>query len=142
MGQKGVGNIVNRDPLFIDPTANLHLQPGSPAGGAGTYLTTVAVGDSGSGTSLIVNDAGFFQDGSGTVNADWIRVGAANTVQISSIDYSTNTITLTSGISRSAGDPVYLYKDSNGRIVLFGTAPDMGAYPYGPEPPPPTAAPH
>jgi hypothetical protein len=83
---------------------------------------------------LIVNDAGFFQDGAGVVNADWIRVGARAIAQISTVDYASNTITLTEAISRSPGDPVYLYKDSNGRIVLFGSAPDIGAYQYGPDP--------
>lgn len=128
------GNIKNRDPLFVDPTANLHLQVGSPARGAGTWLTTVARTDTGWGTSLVVNDAGFFQDGAGIVNADWIRVGATNTVQISSVNYTTNTINLANGISRSVGDPVYLYKDSNGKVVLLGSNPDMGAYQYGPAP--------
>ena len=111
-------------------STDLHLQAGSPARGAGTHLTTVASTDKGSGTSLIVNDAGFFQDGSGIVNADWIRVGASNTVQIASISYSTNTITLASPITRSPGTPVYLYKASNGAVVLSGAAPDIGAHPY------------
>ncbi|HYK87915.1 MAG TPA: hypothetical protein VE398_04050, partial [Acidobacteriota bacterium] len=79
----------------------------------------------------------YFSDGKGTVDADWIRVGASSTVKIASIDYATNTITLANSISRSAGDPVYLYKDSNGRVVLFGDAPDIGAHPYNSRPDPP-----
>lgn len=131
------GNILNRDPLLINPTSNFHLQNPSPARGAGTYLTTVSATDTGSGTSLVVNDAGFFQDGSGIAGADWIRVGTTNTVQISSINYTTNTITLVNGINRSVNDPVYLYKDSNGKVVLFNGTPDIGAYQYGPAPAPP-----
>jgi hypothetical protein len=138
------GAVLNKNPSFINPASNFTLQSGSPAFRVGTYLTTVASGDKGSGTSLVVTDAGFFQDGSGIINADWIRVGPTNTVQIASIDYATNTITLTNTITRSANDPVYLYKDSNGNVVLFGTAPDIGAY-QGPGPTPPaglTAIPH
>lgn len=138
-------DIFNQDPLFVDPSSNLNLQSGSPALGAGGPVTTVAVGDSGSGTSLVVNDAAYFSDGYGIVNADWIRVGASTTVQISSINYATNTITLTSGISRSSGNPVYLYKDSVGNVVLTGTQPNIGAFDLGSRPAPPTnltAVPH
>jgi hypothetical protein len=129
------------DPKFVDYASNdFRLAAGSTAIGAGTYLTTVATGDSGSGTSLVVNDASFFQNGSGIVNADWIRVGVSTTVQISSINYATNTITLASGISRSASDPVYLYKDSTGRTVLVGSAPNIGAtFASAPVPAPPTS---
>jgi hypothetical protein len=36
-GFSGVNNNINSDPLFINPSAgNFHLQPGSPARGAGT----------------------------------------------------------------------------------------------------------
>ncbi|HYK87916.1 MAG TPA: hypothetical protein VE398_04055 [Acidobacteriota bacterium] len=127
------GNKIS-DPIFVDYAQdNFKLSAGSPAIRAGTFLATVATGDSGTGTSLVVNDASFFQDGYGItgVQADWIRVGASTTVQISSINYPTNTITLANSISRSPGDPIYLYKDSSGRVVLFGNAPDIGAYPYG-----------
>jgi hypothetical protein len=123
-------DLFNLDPLFVDPTADLHLQAGSPAVGAGGPLTTVASSDSGSGTALVVGDAGFFQDGYGIdgVQADWIRVGDTTTVPIASIDYATNTLTLASSITRSANDAVYLYKDSNGAVVLGGASPEIGAY--------------
>jgi hypothetical protein len=125
-------DLFNKDPKFVDPLADLHLQAGSPAIQAGGPLSVVANTDSGSGTSLAVTDAGFFQDGYGipTVQADWIRVGPTAAVQIASIDYNTNTITLATPISRSPGDPVYLYKDSTGRQVLLGSAPDIGAYQF------------
>lgn len=131
----GAHNIVNRNPLFVDAAGNFDLQSSSPARGAGGPLTSVAAGDAGSGTSLVVADAAFFQPGWAGVKADWIRVGASTTAQISSIDYSTNTITLASGISRSQGDPVYLYKDSSGKVVLLGSTPDIGALQYEPAPP-------
>jgi len=98
-------------------------------------LTTVAATDPGSGTTLVVADSLFFQDGSyappGTVQADWIAVGTVtNTVQISSINHSTNTITLANSISRKSGDSVWLFKKSDGVRVLYGSAPDAGAYEY------------
>jgi hypothetical protein len=109
------------------------LQAGSPAKDAGGALTIVAVADTGSGTSLVVSDAGYFQDGTyaptGTIFADWIAVGTVgNIVSISSINYSTNTITLANSITRKDNDPVWLYKKSDGARVLYGTAPDAGAY--------------
>lgn len=134
------GNI-NANPLFVsyvslgNASNDYHLQAGSPAIAAGTYLTTVAAGDSGSGTSLAVNDASYFQDGYGlsnaysTVDGDCIAVGtASNHVCVTSVNYSTNTLTLASSISRSAGQGVYLYSKSDGVQVLTGTAPDVGAF--------------
>jgi hypothetical protein len=120
-------HVLNQDPLFVNASGDFHLQAGSPARGSGGPLTRVAAGDSGSGTSLVLTDAHFFQDGWAGVNPDVIRVGATNTVRISSINYATNTVTLASGITRSVGDPVWLYSDSTGRQVLFGPAPDIGA---------------
>lgn len=136
------GNI-NANPLFVsyisagNQANNYHLQAGSPAIAAGTYLTTVAAGDSGSGTSLVVNDASYFQDGYGlsnaypTVHGDCIAVGtASNFVCVTAVNYTANTLTLTTSISRSVGQGVYLYSKSDGAQVLTGNAPDMGAYPY------------
>jgi hypothetical protein len=133
----------NANPLFVNYVSagnasnDYHLQSGSPAITAGTNLTTVAAGDSGSGTSLIVNDASYFQDGFGlqnansTVQGDCIAVGtASNHVCVTAVNYSTNTLTLATSISRSSGQGVYLYSKSDGVRVLTGSAPDMGAYPY------------
>ena len=109
----------------------------------------MASGDSGSGTSLIVNDAGFFQDGYGItgINSDCIAVTTVtNHVCITAVNYQTNTLTLASSITRSKGDPVWLYSDSTGRQVLFGNAPNIGAtLDAGSRPAPPTnltATPH
>jgi hypothetical protein len=138
---------VSGNPLFVNASTtppankldftipNLNLQAGSPAINVGGALTTVAVADTGSGNSLIVSDAGYFQDGTyapaGTSNADWIAVGTVgNIVQIASINYSTNTITLANAISRSDGNSVWLYKKSDGVRVLYGSAPDAGAYEF------------
>lgn len=142
------GMVVSKDPLLKSPsTYDFTLQIGSPSIKKGTYLTTVASTDSGSGRSLIVNDAGFFQDGYGIsgVDADCISVTTVtNHVCIQSIDYQTNTLTLASGITRSAGDKVWLYSDSTGRQVLVGGAPHIGATFLTPPTGPPgvSATPH
>jgi hypothetical protein len=134
--------IRDQNPLFVSST-DFHLQSGSPARDAGGPLTTVVAGDSGSGTSLLVADAHFFQDGWAGVNPDWVAVGTTgNVAQISSIDYSSNTLTLASSLARQAGDSVWLFKDSSGRQVLYGSAPDIGAFEYvttGSETTPPSA---
>jgi hypothetical protein len=136
------GMVVSKDPKFNNVASyDFSLQSASPALNAGTYLTTVASTDSGSGTSLIVKDAGFFQDGYGIpgVQPDCIAVTTVSkTVCISAggINYATNTISLANSITRSAGDPVWLYSDSTGRQVLIGNAPNIGATFDPPEPPP------
>lgn len=131
------------DPLFVDPDLtqvssstlpDLRLKAASPAINRGAHLTTVHADDTSSGEILKVEDALYFQDGTWGSSlaghtADWIAVGTvSNVVQISSINYSTNTITLADSITRNDGDPVWLYKKSDGEIVLSGSAPDYGAY--------------
>jgi hypothetical protein len=131
----------NADPKFVNYVSagnasnDYHLQAGSPAIAAGTYLTTVASGDSGSGTSLVVNDASYFQDGYGltnaysTVSGDCIAVTTVSThVCVTAINYSTNTLTLAGSITRSPGDSVWLYSKSDGVQVLIGSAPNIGAF--------------
>jgi hypothetical protein len=135
----------NKDPLFVALSVNnFALQPTSPAIDKGGPLTYVTSPDTNSRT-LIVHEAGFFQDGWAGVIPDCVAVGSVSNVScISSINYDTDTITLKTPISWKTGDPVYLYSDSSGRRVLYGTAPDIGAYEYtgsvstNPPPPPPT----
>jgi len=121
----------NQNPLFANYPTDGTLQASSPAIGAGVALTTVAAGDSGSGTSLVVSNAHGLQPGWAATQGDWIRIGPSTTAQITAINYSTNTITLASSVSRSAGNPVYLYKDSSGKARLTGSSPDVGAFPSG-----------
>ena len=131
-------------PSTTDPNFNLFL--GSGAIDQGISLTTVHTGDIGSGNSLILVDALYFQAGSSAtstpvgsslsnVQGDWILVGAtvsgAASTQITDINYSTNTLTISPAISRADGDKVWLYKKSDGVQVLYGTAPDYGAFEYG-----------
>jgi len=120
-----------------DPTSlilpDLRLRSNSPCFDGGTYLAQ-ADGAGEDSTALIVDDALFFQDGTwgsslSTIDADWIAIGTVgNTVAISSINYGTNTITLAEAKSWSDEDSVWLYKDSDGDIVLVGDAPNYGAY--------------
>jgi hypothetical protein len=66
------------------------------------------------------------------MQADWIAVGTVgNIAQIASINNQTNTLTLTSAITRADGAPVWLYKKSDGVRVLYGAAPDAGALESG-----------
>ena len=131
------------NPRFVNPALavfpvsarepDLSLQPSSPAVGAGTHLTRTTNGGSGS-TALAVEDALYFQDGSwGSVlaghQADWIAIGGpANAVAIRSIDYVRNTIVLADPATWAPGDPVWLYKKSDGSRVLYGDNPDCGAH--------------
>ncbi|MDL1985833.1 MAG: hypothetical protein LWX54_16910 [Deltaproteobacteria bacterium] len=134
--------IADGDPLFVDadlsdPTSttkpDLSLKSGSGAIDGGTYLTQ-AYGAGSNSTTLVVDDALYFQDGSwgssnSAIDGDYISIGTVtNTVQISSINYSTETITLASAMTWSDNANIWLYKDSTGRIVLDGQAPDIGAY--------------
>lgn len=117
----------NQDPLFANYPTDGTLQAESPAVGAGVALTTT-VGTGTNSTALTVADSRYFQPGWAGTEADWIRVGASTTVQISSIDYTNNIITLANPVSWSNGAGVYLYKDSNGTVVLKGANPDIGAF--------------
>ncbi len=122
---------VNSDPLLVDAVnGDFHLRSNSPAIHAGGPLTTVAGTDSGSGTTLVVVNANMFQDGWAGVNPDCIAVGTStNNVCIASINYATNTITLAASTNRSAGQPIWLFRNSSGAKVMYSTAPDAGAFP-------------
>jgi hypothetical protein len=134
----------NGDPLFSSTVTNdftsatapnLYLQSSSGAIDGATHLTLTS-GDGTGNTLLAVDDALYFQDGSwGSVlaghQADWIAIGSVtNVVQIASVDYALNTITLTEARSWGDNDPVWIYKDAGGSVVLVGSAPDLGAYEY------------
>lgn len=143
-------NNLTSDPVFVNPDLtdtdsttlpNLSLQASSGAINGGTYLTQ-ANGSGTNSTTLIVDDAMYFQDGTwgsslattsaglgGTFQADWVAVGSVgNMAQISSINYATNTITLASPLTWADDANVWLYKKSDGTRVLYGLAPDYGAY--------------
>lgn len=100
---------------------DFHLQSTSNARNNGKAMTTITSA-SGTGSSFVVEDAGFFSWGFGLVRGDSIRVGASNLVRIDSIDYTTNTVLLNSPISWTNGDPVVLAYQT--------TTPTIGAYEY------------
>ncbi len=131
IGAYSSSDIFNKDPHYVSAT-DLHLQSGSPLIAAGGPLTT-ATGNGSTSTSLTVANAGFFSDGYGLtgVQGDWIRIGASTTVQIVSVNYSSNVLTLASPVSWSSGASVYLSKNSKGVNVLTGANPDIGALPFG-----------
>jgi hypothetical protein len=123
-----VGNFENRrDPKFLDPTMgrvldrklpDLRLANASPCKNAGVFLTTIT-SSAGSGTSFTVDDARYFHDGyNGLISPDTIRTSAGQSATIASINYDTNTITVSSPISWTGGDGVAL--------DFSGNAPDQG----------------
>lgn len=133
-GDPSETNDVNADPLVVDPAScNFYLQSGSPAISAGGPLTTVHADDIGSGTSLVLTDAHWFQDGWAGVDADCISVGTVgNQTCITAIDYDTNIVTISPAITRSDGESVWLFTRSDGSAALWTSAPPIGAFPQTP----------
>ncbi|MCH8215233.1 MAG: right-handed parallel beta-helix repeat-containing protein, partial [Planctomycetes bacterium] len=118
------GNI-QFDPLFVDEANHdFRIQETSPMIDAGAYLTGTV--ESGSGTSMPVEDVTYFYDGFGIAGemGDSIQLnGQAQTARIIDIDYDRNSLKLDSSLSWSAGQGVSL--------AYSGSAPDLGAYEYG-----------
>lgn len=145
------GCAVGGNPTFVDTTVtdpmsltlpDLRLQASSGAinpTASLMALTTASPAQTNS-TTLVVADAMYFQDGTWgadmargvTLFPDWVAVGTvSNVAAISAINYSTNTITLATQLTWDNNASVWLYKKSDGVIVLRGTAPDYGAAEYG-----------
>lgn len=105
---------------FVDyANDDLHLLEASSARNIGKAMTSVT-SPNGNGISFTVADAGFFTDGAGLVAGDFIKVGSANPVKITAINYEANLITVSDSISWDSGASVSL--------ALYGS--DIGAYPY------------
>jgi hypothetical protein len=123
INQTSGGDITNTDPQFVSiSNLDAHLTNTSPAIARSRPQTTTTAG--GSSTTVVpVVDAGFFTDGWGIqwVNGDVVDVGTNSGVQIASINYPANTLTLVSPITFNNGDGVF----------LDGTQ-DIGAYKYDP----------
>ena len=138
-------NNFDSDPYFVDANLSdksslnlpaLQLRSGSRCIDSGTHLA--AAKDPGiNSRTLVVDDTLFFQDGTwgsslSNVQADWIAIGTSdNVVQIKSVDSKT-TITLTRQMSWGAQARIWLFRDSKGRCVLQGKAPDIGAHEVNP----------
>jgi hypothetical protein len=143
-----VGNFMDSgDPAFNNPLMgdifnallpDLTLANASPCKNAGVFLTTIT-SSAGSGTSFTVDDARYFHDDyNGLISPDTIRTSAGRSATIASINYDTNTITVSSPISWTGGDGVAL--------DFSGNAPDQGvqqssATPTPTATPEPTATP-
>jgi len=110
------------DPMFRDPASgDFRLCAGSPCIDTGQFLTKLR--SNGSGRTLEVEDAGYFCDGWGIVEGDYIQLeGTDEAIQIASIDYANNIITLKEGASWQVGQGVSL--------PFLGTKPDIGAFEY------------
>ena len=119
-------------PSFVNEAGrDFHLNAGSGCIDRGVALTTTT--SAGSGTSVPVADALYFSDGKGLVPGDEITIGS-QTVNVTGVNYSTNTLTVTPAISWTSGASIYYQTYS-------GTAPDAGAYEYQSAPPPPPSPP-
>lgn len=115
---------VNSNPLFLDPAnADFRLQSNSPCIDTGGFLTQTT--SSGSGKTLVVEDARFFTDGFGIpgVSGDRIQLeGQTTTAVVTNVNYTTNTLTLDTSLTWTKGQGVaYAY---------HGSRPDIGAYEY------------
>lgn len=119
----------NQNPNFSNLNVSCAINGGSPAEHTAQPLTTVAASDTGSGTSLVVADARVFWAGASGTQGDVIAINSiGNIAQVTAVNVSTNTVTLSTGLSRSAGQGIYLYKNSSGTIVWTGgAAPNIGA---------------
>jgi hypothetical protein len=122
--------------------AGKHLVLADGGGSNSTTLVVKSCDVNSSGVPIgVSNPALYFQDGTWgsalthgvTLFPDWIAIGTvSNVVQISSINYATSTVTLATPMTWRANDKIWLYKDSSGRVVLYGSAPDLGAQEYRP----------
>ena len=123
--QTFTGN-VQYEPGFVNANgSDFKLVSTSPLIDRGAFLTR-AVG-SGSGTTIVVEDASYFYDGFGILGevGDIIVLkGQTGTAQIVSIDYASNTLTLDRSLQWIDGQGVAL--------TYSGSAPDIGAYEYNP----------
>ena len=118
------------DPELIATQFDFSLQSDSGAIDNGEFLTTI-ISSGGSGTQFQVQDAGYFFDGWGLVDAiptadisgDVIQLeGQTQKATIINIDYNTNTITVDTSLTWTTGQGVSL--------EYSGSAPDQGAYEY------------
>jgi len=100
------------------------LQSTSPCKNYGTYLTTIVTAG-GSGSSFQVADAGYFTDGWGIagVEGDMIQLfGTTQKARITSVNYTTNWITLDRSVTWTTGQGISL--------PYNGAAPDAGAHEF------------
>jgi len=98
---------------------DFNLAAGSPGIDAGGFPTTTTNG--GTGNTVAVGDARFFTDGLGVIPGDMVQVGT-DVVQVTALNYTANTLTLTPAITWVAGEGVSL--------PYSGAKPDIGAFEF------------
>jgi len=144
-----LANNINTDPAMVSPgNQDFRLSSNSDAIDGGTHITEIAAADSGTGSTVVVDDTrGFFDPSSWGFNesdlstlglseiaADYIKIGTGSPIQISSIMNNTTIVLLSDPGSRNEDDPVYYCP---GGVCFDGAAPDIGALEYvGIVPPP------
>lgn len=113
------------DPGFVDAANHdFRLRASSPVIDKAAYLTKTV--GSGSGTTLRVQDVGYFYDGFGIPDeqGDFIQIqGRTAFARIVKIDYANKTLTLDTPLTWTDGQGVSLR--------YTGSSPDMGAYEFG-----------
>ena len=120
-----VYNDIGVDPEFVDVgNEDYSLESTSPAIDAGSWLTSCDGG--GSGSTINVHESNYFFAGLPTlgVPGDNIFIGDDADLEIVSVDYDAETITVDQSISWSDGDAVSLSS-------FGGSGPDIGAFESG-----------
>ncbi len=120
--EQGTHDLWDVDPLLVDPEHfNFDLQPSSPCIDAGIFpAMTIAAG---SGLQIPVTDASLFVDGFGITHGDSIQLqGQSQIVEVISIDYSSNILTVSQPLEWSNGTGV--------SIAFRGIGPDIGAFEF------------
>lgn len=117
----GFSSGISLRPANVELNKNMvTLSSNSTAVDKGGALTTTTGG--GSGDTININDAGYFCDGFGAVDGDFVRVGGNSAVKVTKVDYVKNVIVVDRKISWNKGDGVSLNYEGNG--------PDIGAAEY------------
>ncbi|WP_179377233.1 T9SS type A sorting domain-containing protein [Winogradskyella wichelsiae] len=120
-----IKNSLEEAPLFVSPELyDFSLQESSAMIDSGAFLANTTSSAS-SSTEMLVDDAKWFMNGFGIegVSGDIIQLeGQAVTAVITDVDYSSNTLTLSTPLSWVDGQGVSL--------LYFGNAPDVGAFEF------------
>ncbi|QCE42108.1 right-handed parallel beta-helix repeat-containing protein [Psychroserpens sp. NJDZ02] len=118
-------NSLQANPNFVDASAyDFHLSQDSPMIDAGGFLTNTP--SAGSGTTMVVADASYFTDGFGIAAyyGDTIQLkGQTTSAIITNVNYTTNTLTLNTPLTWTAGQELSKSYE--------GLAPDVGAFESG-----------
>ncbi|HEX6996047.1 MAG TPA: right-handed parallel beta-helix repeat-containing protein [Gammaproteobacteria bacterium] len=118
-------NNIPAAPKFVSPSPqkpeDFALAPGSRGIDEGVPLTFTQ--EAGSGTTIRVQDAGYFFDGFSIVPGDRIQIAGGPVIQVVRVDYAANTLTVAEPVQWSANAPVSL--------EFRGAAPDIGAIEVG-----------